>query len=189
MAVMNSNEERLREVLDKLVERYSWQPAQSLWVLETSWRSVVGDIVANRTKIMGYKPKTLTIAVTSSSWAQSLQFWIPDLIVKINAELKTTFVEEIRTRINLKAFRPLSQNMMRGEGHVRVGRIKPQTQNLEVLLEQVRQNYDSAAEQWLLSGYQPCLHCGSPTLKTYRLCSICYDKVSTTVRRPSPRTQ
>ncbi len=180
---MTPNEARLREILDELVEKYSWQPAKSLWVLETSWRSVAGDIIANRTKIMGYKPKTLTIAVTSSSWAQTLQFWIPELITKINTELNTTFVEEIRTRINLKAFRPVSTYSIPAEGYIRVGKIRPQTQNLGVLLEQVKQNYEKASDYWLSSGYQPCLRCGSPTLKPYRLCSICQDKLPSSHHR------
>ncbi|WP_430626378.1 hypothetical protein [Sulfobacillus thermotolerans] len=31
---MDTNSEELREVLDRLVERYAWQPAKSLWILD-----------------------------------------------------------------------------------------------------------------------------------------------------------
>jgi hypothetical protein len=171
--MMTHNSEELRQVLDKLVEQYSLQPAKSLWILETSWRTVAGDTVANRTRILGYKPKVLTIAVTSSSWSQQLQFFIPELITKINMELHTDFVQEIRTRVNLRAFRPVTRLRSAGELSMRVGKIRPRTQDLGVLLDHVKHNYEDAAELWLSGDYQSCARCGSPVLKPYELCSIC----------------
>ncbi|SMC03574.1 Protein of unknown function [Sulfobacillus thermosulfidooxidans DSM 9293] len=171
-----NKDEHLQHILDRLVETYSWQPAKSLWILETSWNDVAGEYIAKNTRVIGYKPKILTVAVKSSSWAQELQFFIPELKQKINELLGSVFVEDIHTRIFWKAFRPPVYRMGTGEVSVRIGRVKPRTDNLKDLVNQVETNYHLAVKQWLNEGYQPCLSCGSPTLKPYRLCSVCEKK-------------
>lgn len=177
---MDTNSEELREVLDRLVERYAWQPAKSLWILDSSWRSVAGDTIANRTRILGYKPKILTIAVTSSSWAQQLQYFIPDLITKINQELHTDFVTDIHTRVNLRAFRTAQPHILIGERTYRFGKLRPKTQDLGVLLDHVKHNYHEAVAKWLQDNYHLCPHCGSPVLKPYEYCSVCETALITT---------
>jgi hypothetical protein len=170
---MMFNNEDLQHILDTLVEKYSWQPAKALWILETSWKDIAGDYVAKNTRVIGYKPKTLTLAVKSSSWSQDLQYFLPQLKDNVNKFLETTFVEQIQTRVLWTAFRPVASRGGTGEVSVRVGRIKPKTDNLNILIDRVEVNYHIAVKKWLNEGYQPCRACGSPTLKPYRLCSVC----------------
>lgn len=176
-----NNDGRLQHILDGLVEKYAWQPAKSLWILETSWNDMAGEYISRNTRVIGYRPKILTVAVKSSSWAQELQYFIPELRQKINGLLGSVFVDEIHTRVFWRAFRPPLCRMGTGEVSVRVDRIPPHTDNLATLIAQVETNYHQAVQQWLRDGYQSCVSCGSPTLKPYQLCGMCERNLSRAV--------
>ncbi len=91
--------EDLRHILDRLLEEYSWRPAKLLWMVETNWKSIAGEYVAKHTRVIGYRPKILTLAVKSSSWSQELQYSLPGLRDNINNFLGTAFVNDIQTRV------------------------------------------------------------------------------------------
>ncbi|MDA8194067.1 MAG: DUF721 domain-containing protein [Thermaerobacter sp.] len=165
----------LRAILNQMVRDYPWQPARLLHNIQIFWAEVVGQPVANHSRILGYQQGRLMLAVSSPVWAQELTYLKPAILQALRQRLPAgmEIPQEITVRVSLRAFRDAEASPVRQERAVRAVRAHAQETRLPVLLDNVRLQYIEASRVWLQSAYHRCARCQSPTLRTYLLCAIC----------------
>lgn len=165
----------LRAILNQMVREYPWQPARLLHHIQIFWAEVVGQPVANHSRILGYQQGRLMLAVSSPVWAQELTYLKPAILHALRLRLPAgmDIPEEMTVRVSLRAFRAAEAGPVRQERSFRTLRPHVKETRLPVLLDNVRLQYIEASRVWLQSAYHRCARCQSPTLRTYSLCAIC----------------
>lgn len=165
----------LAGVLGRMVDSHGWHRAQWLTVIEAIWQKAVGEAVAHHTRILTLTSDgTLIVAVPSSVWSQELLYYHPAILAAIQAELPHAGIREIRTRVKAEAAPPPREDSVRRDSPYFYGQPKPPfTDNLDELLAEVQEKYETAAHDWLTRGYHPCAKCHSPTMSSYTLCIVC----------------
>lgn len=66
-----------------------------LSLAKAAWRSVAGDLLADRTKIVGLERDLLTVAVDSKIWQRNLLEHRRELLFKMNTVLGEKLIKEI----------------------------------------------------------------------------------------------
>ncbi len=172
---INQEPAALKDILDAEMDRHDWRRAKWVYRLQSHWSLVVGEILAKHTRLISVDTKVIVIAVQSSSWTQELTYWKPEIHRRLNEMTQgETKHAEIRIQVWSKALnpnlKPLDDRYERGLPYQ-----KPSvtSDDLEQLVDRVRDKYTSAVEYWIASGYDLCERCQSPTLKGYRWCACC----------------
>lgn len=166
---------RLAAILDRLTAQHGWHRAEWLRLLDHLWRRVVGDTVADHSRIITLtNDGVLVVAVPSSVWAQEITYYKPRILAAVNDELPEAGVVDVRTRVKSDLLRlPRPSEPYRASPHFRTEQRLASTSDLKVLLARVQEKYQQAAQEWLSQGFVPCARCQAPTLKGYRLCVVC----------------
>jgi len=68
-------------------------------MLSNHWQEAVGPLVADHTKPLKLTGGKLILAVESSSWMNELQYFVPEIIEKMNASFGKEMVKEIRMKV------------------------------------------------------------------------------------------
>jgi predicted nucleic acid-binding Zn ribbon protein len=74
------------------------EPATPLAAIQRAWPDVVGAAIAAECEPVSERGGVVTVVCTSSVWAQELSFMALDLVERINAELGSSRVRELKCR-------------------------------------------------------------------------------------------
>jgi predicted nucleic acid-binding Zn ribbon protein len=74
-------------------------PATTLAQLQSCWREVVGEGVADESHPVSEHAGVVTLACSSAVWAQELQLMAPELAERVNEALGAERVAELRFRV------------------------------------------------------------------------------------------
>lgn len=88
----------LANFLGELVAEHGWQANLSAQQVFTDWVSVVGDEVAQHSKVTGYADGQVEIEADSTAWATQLRLLAPRIVAKLNSELGQGSVVRINVR-------------------------------------------------------------------------------------------
>lgn len=170
-----TSEPRLSNILARLSAQHGWQRAEWLRALDTLWRRVVGETIAEHSHILTLtNDGALVVAVPSSVWAQEISYYKPRIIAAIHDEIPEAAIHDVRTRARSDFARlPRRSEPYRPSPHFQTERHLASTNDLKVLLASVQEKYQLAVQEWLFQGFVPCEQCHAPTLKGYRLCVVC----------------
>lgn len=176
--------DELGTLLSTLVDRHGLTRARWLTIINSLWRTVVGEAIAAHTSVLTLTTDgTLIVAVPSSVWSQEILYYKPALLHAIQDALPDATIKDIRTRV--KAAPPVQSaapDGLRVSPYFRTdGRTLDLSRDLGALLAEVQEKYEAAAREWLHDGCHPCVRCQAPTLDGYALCVVCeWDKRRTT---------
>ncbi len=168
-------EPRLSHILARLSAQHGWQRAEWLRALDTLWRRVVGETIAEHSHILTLtNDGVLVVAVPSSVWAQEISYYKPRILAAIHDEIPEAAIHDVRTRARSDFARlPRRSEPYRPSPHFRTEGQTTTTTDLWVLWASVQEKYQQAVEEWLSQGFVPCEQCHAPTLKGYRRCVVC----------------
>lgn len=79
--------ESLSTYLGKLVADQGWQDQLSAQQVFTDWVRIVGEEVAQHSKVIGYADSQVEVEADSTAWATQLRLLAPRIVAKLNAEL------------------------------------------------------------------------------------------------------
>lgn len=167
--------QRLEVILSQMVESRGWHRAQWIRWLSLMWRDVVGETLADQSKILSLTSDGLLwVAVSSSVWAQQLLYFKPRIIETFHELYPDIPLTDLRTRTQgLPTRGPVSMVDYQRSPYVNLKRPVSLIDNLEVLLSRVQEKYQEAAMDWLAHGFHPCARCHAPTANAYKLCVVC----------------
>ncbi len=97
--VYNRKPKQARDVINNVIARRGIAVEKSNHQLQNVWDSVVGMDIANQTKLGNLRRNILEIIVTNSSLMQILGFNKHQYIEKLNQEMRTGEIKDIRFRI------------------------------------------------------------------------------------------
>lgn len=170
----------LKAILDEEIERRPWRRAKWAYLLQPRWSLIVGEYLAKHTLLVSADQQAVVIAVPSSTWTQELTYWKPEIHRRLDELTQgETRRAEIRIRVWPKVFASrVPAQVRRSERGTRYHKASPpKDADLTQLLARVKDNYASAVEHWIRSGYVLCTQCQSPTLEGYQLCVRCERQV------------
>ena len=82
--------------LPKALSKLNLLEQYKLNTLVHKWRDVVGDVIANHTKIVSIKPPDMVISADNSMWMQELQMQKRRIIESINKYYHQEVIKDIR---------------------------------------------------------------------------------------------
>jgi predicted nucleic acid-binding Zn ribbon protein len=83
-------------VLGRVLESLGLSREMSGWHAVEAWPSLVGARVARRTRAVAFRNGTLHVEVEGSAWMQELGYLKPDLVRRINQQLGSELVHDVR---------------------------------------------------------------------------------------------
>jgi predicted nucleic acid-binding Zn ribbon protein len=86
-------------IIEKVLRDYHGKSGGELIRVRRLWEDVVGKEIAANAQPAAFKANLLLVHVQSSTWIQQLQFLKKDILLKLNAALGKTVVEEIKFKI------------------------------------------------------------------------------------------
>lgn len=90
--------EALSTFLGKLVADQGWEANLSAQQVFTDWVRIVGDEVAQHSKVTAYVDGQVDVEADSTAWATQLRLLAPRIVAKLNAELGDGSVVRIDVR-------------------------------------------------------------------------------------------
>lgn len=165
----------LKELLQQQAEQHRWDRAQWGWIVQAGWSEAVGPPLAKFSRVVGLREKTVVVAVPSSSWAQELTYWKPEILKRIAAILGTPkAVTSIQLKVLPQVFvRQDVQSRAQVEPSGRSFKKLPEPRDLMEIFAEAESKHRRAVAHWYEDGYHACAECGAPTLRTFRLCASC----------------
>jgi len=91
--------EALGSVLGRVLSGLGLSREVAGWQAVEAWPRLVGPRIARHTRAVGFRDGTLHVEVEGSAWMQELGYLSRDLVRRINLELGTTDVREVRFRV------------------------------------------------------------------------------------------
>ena len=88
--------EALSGVLTRALRRLGLEDELKGWQVVDDWPHLVGPRVARHTRAVGFKEGTLRVEVEGSAWMHELSFLKHDLVRKIQRDLGTNRVRDVR---------------------------------------------------------------------------------------------
>ena len=83
-------------VLGRVLERLGLSREMSGWQAVEAWPTLVGARVARHTRAVAYRDGTLHVEVEGSAWMQELGYLKRDLVRRINQQLGSELVRDVR---------------------------------------------------------------------------------------------
>lgn len=93
---MSTEFTKLSDGLIALLKKYGLMDIIDRSVLQEKFYEIVGEQIANQTKIKNFENGVLTIEVESSAWKNELFFMRDQIKDKINQSFKRKIVKQIR---------------------------------------------------------------------------------------------
>jgi hypothetical protein len=90
-----TNDKSLKEAIEQMLQVYKIKRRYDETGIKASWPQLVGKSVANRTREIYIHDKKLFLRIESSVIKNELILMRSQIIEKINAEAKSTLVEDI----------------------------------------------------------------------------------------------
>lgn len=88
----------LATVVDEVLVSQGWQKKAKLALVLSKWTEIVGEDIAQHSKVTGFRDSVVYLRTTSTAWAVQLKNLAPQILAKLNKELGDGSV----TRINIK---------------------------------------------------------------------------------------
>ena len=86
---------RISEVLRELFKRYPQFERLRIPSLSSLWREAVGDVIAEKTKVIDFKNGILYVSCKDSLWLNELHFRKGKIIEKINETVGENLVKDV----------------------------------------------------------------------------------------------
>ena len=67
--------------------------------LRAEWETVVGEAIADRSRPLRVRGKTLLVEVQNSTWMNEIQFHRNEIVRKVNKEFPKLKIDEIRLQL------------------------------------------------------------------------------------------
>ena len=67
--------------------------------LRAEWETVVGEAIADRSRPLRVRGKTLLVEVQNSTWMNEIQFHRNEIVRKVNREFPKLKIDEIRLQL------------------------------------------------------------------------------------------
>jgi hypothetical protein len=99
MSARYTNTHSVKEILARLVERKRFIGRNGGLLLPHTWTTCVGEQVAQHARPLRLSKGTLTLAVESSAWMNELQFYVPEIMERVNEKLGAGKVKEVRMKV------------------------------------------------------------------------------------------
>lgn len=96
---MQNDIKSIKEILDESLKRMGLDGKMKQSFTLQGWNDVVGKEIAERTKPINIKGKTLFVAVVNSSWLYQLTLLHDEIIKKLNARMGENCVKKIRFQL------------------------------------------------------------------------------------------
>ncbi|AZA12439.1 DciA family protein [Corynebacterium choanae] len=84
--------EKLGDVLQREIADRGWRQGISSGVIMGNWRSIVGDTIADHTKVEMIKETTLFLSTDSTAWATNLRLMQPMLLQRIAEKIGDGYI-------------------------------------------------------------------------------------------------
>jgi predicted nucleic acid-binding Zn ribbon protein len=97
---------RLGDILQDVVGRYRWQPAEGLLEIQAVWAEAVSPDLARVAVPVGFLDGTVTVAVPTSVWVQELTYLREPLMAELNRRLEGVRVTRLRLVVRAAAPAP-----------------------------------------------------------------------------------
>lgn len=91
--------ENVSSILQSALRPYHNEFDDKLGVLISQWPQVAGQVVAAHCEPFAIKEQKLFVKVDSAAWLHHLQFLKDDLIIKVNAQMQTSTVNDIHFKV------------------------------------------------------------------------------------------
>lgn len=86
----------LQNLINRLENQDEWKMHQRFKGIVLHWPSIVGDVVATRTRPVGIQQDVLRVAVCNAVWAQNLAFERQRIVQKLNDRFPDLALTDIR---------------------------------------------------------------------------------------------
>lgn len=96
--MQNTNENTLKEVIEKLLKSYRWEDKLDAVKVKESWDGVVGSIFSKHTTRLYVKNKVLYVSFDSSVLRQELHMARSKIVDAINKKLGSKVIDDIVLR-------------------------------------------------------------------------------------------
>ncbi len=91
--------EALGSVLGRVLSGLGLSREVAGWQAVAAWPRLVGPRIARHTRAVSFRDGTLHVEVEGSAWMQELGYLSRDLVRRINLELGTDDIRELRFRV------------------------------------------------------------------------------------------
>ncbi len=88
----------LGEAIDGLLKVYGIDEAIHLHRATLLWEEVVGSAIAQNSRALEVKGKTLVVKARSSAWRSEIAFQKDEILKAINDKIGSTLIKDIRLR-------------------------------------------------------------------------------------------
>ncbi len=96
--MQNTNENTLKEIIEKLLKSYRWEDKLDAVKVKESWDGVVGSIFSKHTTRLYVKNKVLYVSFDSSVLRQELHMVRSKIVDAINKKLGSKVIDDIVLR-------------------------------------------------------------------------------------------
>jgi predicted nucleic acid-binding Zn ribbon protein len=89
----------LGDVIHQLMHQHRPASADHLARIWAVWSAAVGDSIARHAKPSAIRGQVLVVHVTNSTWLHQLRFLKADMLAKLNLQLETDLVSDMKFKI------------------------------------------------------------------------------------------
>jgi hypothetical protein len=90
--------EHIGSILEQLLRNPEWKDKLQAWIPLVHWQKIVGDKIASQSQPESLNNGVLQVRVANSAWLHHFRFLERDLRHKINKELPSLEIKELRFR-------------------------------------------------------------------------------------------
>lgn len=87
---------KITSVIDDLSKSWGWKSELEVAAIISNWQNIVGDNVAQRTKISAVSNGIITVECTSTSWATELRRIRAEIITKIMTKYPDSEIRDMK---------------------------------------------------------------------------------------------
>lgn len=89
----------IRGILSQLARRWGLENPNEMVGLFRDWDSIVGEGVAERCQPVSLKDGVLKVVSNNPAWAAELRYLAPEIVRRVNEELKEGLVTEVKVAV------------------------------------------------------------------------------------------
>lgn len=88
-----------QNVLSQVISKKRFRGRLGKLLLKKTWKNAVGELIADNSRPLYIKGKTLVLAVESSSWANEIQYYKDTILENVNREYRNRKLTELRVKV------------------------------------------------------------------------------------------